>query len=197
MAEKFTFLRPDITLELIGAGKRSDAYKTQEQAIKVVRDVESLYAAKTLVNQLQQQYALFEQYLNPYVLPTNFLIGTTDTSEIAVTIIQPFIEGKPMREAIEIGKQERADFRYIKDFLQKAISMQHETGHIPDMFGRYSTTYNPLHTGNVKVVAYEDILFPTLVDTNFSRHSEKAYGKLHNRFLAHGINRLLNTLSEH
>lgn len=193
--ERPRFLRPQYELERIGAGKRTEAFLVENRAVKLVRDVKSEVHARELAILLAGQYRLFQEYLENYVLPTSFVIGDDEQSNIVLAIIQPYVQGVSLKEAIIQAREEGRDIPYIRDFFHRALKMERETGYIPDMFGKLFDTYNPLQTRNVIVTKQEEEYIPLLIDTNFSRQSERVYGPyFHNKLLARSINNLLQTL---
>lgn len=191
------FINPTKEFSLIGSGKRTNAYGFEGgTAIKFVRNVGTLEQAQVLSHRLKAQYELLQQYMKPYVSDTQFVIGEyEDVGGITIGIVQHHIEGITLEKAVVEGKRKKSDFKYIKDFFYKGIFMQKETGFLPDTFGKFHQTYNPLFTLNIVVMNNEQEEIPILVDTNFSRHSEGKFGSLlHNKLLVLGIQRFLVTL---
>lgn len=194
--ERPEFINPYLSLEILDAGKRADAFLVGEDTvIKIIKTSKPYGGINDLIKVLTTQYALLKEYMSPYVLDTNFAIGSTTEKDAAVVIFQEKVSGISFETAIRGGIEEGKDMKFIKDFLKKSLNMYRETGFIPDMFNSMLHTYSPIYTKNVIVQETEEGLEPILIDTNFSRKSERGLGPvIHNRLLARGIGNLLKKI---
>ena len=73
--ERPTFIREDLVMESLGAGRRSDAFKIPGWAIKVTREVPKGHSLESFTRKLQWQYNLLEQFVGDYAVSTNFIFG--------------------------------------------------------------------------------------------------------------------------
>ncbi len=196
------FLRPDVQVSHLGSGKRSDSFHIlgSGRMFKRIRQAGSPEKTQALAQKLIRDYYLLEIYMYPYAVATTHIIGGYDdrkgAAERSVTIIQPHIHGIPFNVALERILHKKADGVHVKSFLQKALRMYQETGHIPDIFGPFRPSgFQPNLSRNVVVLELKCGLFPVLVDTNFARKSEHPILRnIVNPMLAHDIWRLGQSL---
>lgn len=148
-----------------------------------------------LRDRLQYEYTLLKRYMSPYIADTQFVIGSDIAGNPTFIVVQDFIDGISLKEAVMNARQTGLDFSRIEDFFLKSLEMYKDVGELPDYFGKNLTLYNPFASTNVKVTQQQESLHPILVDTDFSWKSQnKIVGPVHKKLMSVGIQRALSSL---
>lgn len=181
----------------LGSGKRAHAYGVDNFVVKEVHGGnEKISNPSVLLAELRSQYDLLRNYLDPYVLETDFILAQPQANETRIYIAQKKVEGLSFGTGIEQARAEN-NLRQIQHFLMKARRMWRETGYIPDMFGSKKspqTMFNPRKTQNVLIVPEENYR-PVLVDTNLAMRGRDAFSRyVYNPLLAYNLRGLSHQL---
>lgn len=193
--ERPRFLRPDIPFVYSNTGFRSECFRSEEKAIKVLKKPLSREKAWQTCYEFQKQYQLLSTHLNPYVPKTQFVIGSEEKGA-KITMVQPFLEGITIQEAINTYDKDK--LIHIKTFLEKSLDFYEKIGMMPDILGPAGSLewYSPRKSANVIVTERENVPFPQLVDCVFSRVTTNKYiGPMNNYLLAQNTQRVLDAIS--
>lgn len=178
------------SFQSLDRGKRFCAYTNGEQVIKISTKHYSRNEALEKTAGLASFYDLLRTYLANYVATSEFSTPALENGLYAVRIDQPFVTGQDWQGVLRSLK-DSYEYRFIIDFLQRCLSMQEQTGHIPELYGpiKRPDKINQLtETRNIKIAYKDDAYFPVLVDTGPNRFSATQYGtRFHNKLLGNSI----------
>lgn len=192
--ERPDFIDPNTEFTYISEGKRSNVFDIGDYAVKVLKKHDNSGDIHDLALDFKQEYLLLKNHLGDYVVNTDFVIGSQDGMP-SVYVIQPDIHGVPLADLTDTQLKSPL----IIDFFKKSLDLYHDTGMIPDLFGRpilHPNLYTkPNTTPNVIVSNIDNLPFPNLVDILFTRTSKKpVIGAVHQKILARGIEKFLDKL---
>lgn len=146
--------------------------------------------AKKDASALQGEYQKIKEYLDPYVPPTQFVIGRNEENEITIVGLQPEIKnGMSIKKALKKARKENLDIENIVDLYKKATNMYKATKNIPDFngTGRFLGWTRPNSTRNVIVTIEDGKLIPHVVDVGFISGEPPIIRSLHPIILARSI----------
>lgn len=193
-------MNKEINYERISEGRRTDCYLYKAIVLKLPKKSFPREEVLRHCIAIKEDYQKIRKYLDPYVLPTQFVVGEKgkDSTEGVVLAVQPYLQGTSLKEAISSARAKGADLKNIGEFLEKCLSLYKETGLVPDIFGKQHLYgwYKFLSTPNVIIVKKEDgSLYPYLVDFAFARvTTDQHFGPMANRLLVEGVKRTLNSI---
>ncbi len=199
------FIRPGIGEHVpVGHGVKATYFRIgvtglgykQTRSDKIPPTVEeaTAYAAG-----LQRDYEFINRYLNPYALPTQFVLGRDEDGALAIAGLQPDIEnGMSIKQALKLAKREGLSIAPIVDLYRKAVIMHQKTldHDIPDFngTGRFLGWHRPNSTRNV-IVTLNNFgeLWPNVVDVGLiseNRFTERIHKEVLARSILHQFNEL-------
>lgn len=173
----------DTPPELLGYGYNSSAWRIGIQVLKVTAQHGSLDTARSLLENMEAEYALLERFLGVYMPETRYSLGQDRrTHDLHVVTAQPFKKGTPLPEFLANPDN---DTDPLQKFLAKSQDVYREERRMPDI-ACIENGFNVLVDSNILIREDEDDT-PILVDTNFGKtQRSRSLGPLWNALIYTG-----------
>lgn len=145
-AETLSIQQP---LRRIAGGSETDVYAVGQNALLVKVKWADRYAtyADALAAAEEERAIVreFVQYLGiSHVIPSQFIVNQDEDGWSRVIEVQPFLADAVALDTVDFDALSAADRREIlgqlRGLVKDAIRCYEETGHIPDLYGTYSTS---------------------------------------------------------
>jgi hypothetical protein len=144
----FAPLDRDLELERIAGGNETEVYRTDDQR-HVVKLKSGL--GNTMPKALagaQADRAAAEQFvacLGPeHTIPSHYVVARDSDGKIQVLVVQPFLAQAQQLFDLDYHTLEPADrasvAKQLRQIMRRALSFYRETGSMPDMYGRSSSS---------------------------------------------------------
>lgn len=179
----------------LDGGFNSNVYRVGDHVLKLSRWSGTYSEADAFAFKLSEEHARTQHYLGEEFIPPTKIAPTltdqkySESNKVRVGVVQPYIEGEPIREVIQ---NPDFDTHNLINLFASGLHMYREIGRIPDFAAIEHGFFNPLKSPNI-VVAKGDR--PFLVDTTEGRtQRSKALGKQWARLIARGTSRAIDNL---
>jgi hypothetical protein len=138
----------DLELERIAGGNETEVYRTDDQRYVVKLKIELGGTAAEAIAHAHEMRTAAEQFANclgrEHSIPTFYVVTRDGGGRAQVLAIQPFLTGARALFDLryrDLGGAERAHVAtQLREIIRRALSYYRQTGSMPDLYGRTSTS---------------------------------------------------------
>jgi hypothetical protein len=138
----------DLELERIAGGNETEVYRTDDQLYVVKLKIELGGTAAEAIAHAHTMRAAAEQFADclghEHSIPTFYVVARDGSGRAQVLAIQPFLtDARPLFDVRyrDLGGDERAHVAtQLRAIIRRALSYYRQTGSMPDLYGRTSTS---------------------------------------------------------
>ena len=138
----------DLELERIAGGNETEVYRTDDRRYVVKLKSELGGTAAEVIAHARAMRAAAEQFADSlgheHSIPTFYVVARDGAGRAQVLAIQPFLTGARALFDLryrDLGGAERAHVAtQLREIIRRALSFYRETGRMPDLYGRTSTS---------------------------------------------------------
>jgi hypothetical protein len=147
-SDVFAPLDRDHVMERIAGGNETEVYRTDDQryVVKLKHDLGD--DAPTAVRWARRMRAAAERYvacLGPrYTIPSFYIVASDDQGRAHPVVLQPYVADATPLSAVAYHTLDPAERAVIagqlEELIVRSLAFYHETGSMPDLYGRRSTS---------------------------------------------------------
>ena len=144
----FAPLDRDLELERIAGGNETEVYRTDDHRYVVKLKSDLGDTARDAVIRAQAARAAAERFVAclgcEHTIPNYYIVARDSAGRVQTLAIQPFLTGaRPLFDLSyrELSGAERAGVAsQLREIIRRALSFYRDTGSMPDLYGRSSTS---------------------------------------------------------